>query len=503
MPASSLDELVALCKRRGFIFQSSEIYGGLQGVYDYGPLGVELKNNLKQAWWRRNVYERDDMEGLDASVLTHRLVLHYSGHEATFADPMVDNRITKKRYRLDHLLKEQPEEVLKRLYRAMEVEEENLHALVQAMMQAPERAGGAMTAAGVLDPASGEPGDWTPPRYFNMMFKTYVGPVEDEASLAYLRPETAQGIFVNFKNVLDATSRKLPFGIAQIGKAFRNEITPRNFIFRVREFEQMEIEYFVRPGEDEYWHRYWVEERLKWWQEMGLSRENLVPYQQPPEELAHYAKATVDILYRFPHGLEELEGIANRTDFDLGSHTKDQEALGITARVLRNEHSTQRLAYRDPETGKWFVPYVIEPSAGVDRGVLALLAEAFTREELPNGEERIVLAQAPARPHQGGGDPPGEEPPGDHRVRQAPQGQAPRLGPGAGALRGHRQHRQGLPPPRRGGHALRRHRGLRHHRPEQGRHHPAQGHGHGAGPGHHGADKAPRGRAGGLPSGEA
>ncbi|RTI04188.1 glycine--tRNA ligase [Thermus scotoductus] len=395
MPASSLDELVALCKRRGFIFQGSEIYGGLQGTYDYGPLGVELKNNLKQAWWRRNVYERDDMEGMDASVLTHRLVLYYSGHEATFADPMVDNRITKKRYRLDHLLKEQPEEVLRRLYRAMEVEEDNLHALVQAMMQAPERAGGAMTAAGVLDPATAEPGDWTPPRYFNMMFKTYVGPVEDEASLAYLRPETAQGIFVNFKNVLDSTSRKLPFGIAQIGKAFRNEITPRNFIFRVREFEQMEIEYFVRPGEDEYWHRYWVEERLRWWQEMGLSRDNLVPYEQPPEELAHYAKATVDILYRFPHGLEELEGIANRTDFDLGSHTKDQEELGITARVLKNEHSTARLAYRDPDTGKWFVPYVIEPSAGVDRGVLALLSEAFTREELPNGEERIVLKLKP------------------------------------------------------------------------------------------------------------
>ena len=395
MPASTLDELVALCKRRGFIFQSAEIYGGLQGVYDYGPLGVELKNNLKQAWWRRNVYERDDMEGLDASVLTHRLVLHYSGHEATFADPMVDNRITKKRYRLDHLLKEQPEEVLRRLFRAMEVEEGNLHALVQAMMTFPERAGGAMTAAMVVDPATGEPGDWTPPRYFNMMFKTYVGPVEDEAGLAYLRPETAQGIFINFKNVLDTTSRKLPFGIAQIGKAFRNEITPRNFIFRVREFEQMEIEYFVRPGEDERWHRYWVEERLKWWQDMGLSRENLVAYQQPPEELAHYAKATVDLLYRFPHGLEELEGIANRTDFDLGSHTKDQEELGITARVLKNEHATQRLAYRDPETGRWFVPYVIEPSAGVDRGVLALLAEAFTREELPHGEERIVLKLKP------------------------------------------------------------------------------------------------------------
>ena len=192
MPASTLDELVALCKRRGFLFQSAEIYGGLQGVYDYGPLGVELKNNLKQAWWRRNVYERDDMEGLDASLLTHRLVLHYSGHEATFADPMVDNRITKKRYRLDHLLKEQPEEVLGRLYRAMEVEE-GLHALVQAMMRAPERAGGAMTAAGVIDPATGEPGDWTPPRYFNLMFKTYVGPVEEEAAWAYLRPETAQG----------------------------------------------------------------------------------------------------------------------------------------------------------------------------------------------------------------------------------------------------------------------------------------------------------------------
>jgi len=332
MPAPSMDALVSLCKRRGYIFPGSEIYGGLQGTYDYGPLGVELKNNLKQAWWRANVYERDDMEGLDAAILMNPLTWRYSGHEETFVDPLVDCRDCKSRWRADHV-------------------------------------------QGVCPKCGSK--NLTEPRPFNMMFKTAVGPVADENSFAYLRPETAQGIFVNFKNVLDATSRKLPFGIAQIGKAFRNEITPRNFIFRVREFEQMEIEYFVRPGEDEEWHRRWVADRMRWWQQMGLSPHNLKEYQVPADELAHYSKATVDIFYRYPIGWEEIEGIANRTDFDLGSHSRGQETLGLTARVKENRDSIEKLTYFDHVTNQHLVPYVIEPSAGVDRGCLAIMCEAY------------------------------------------------------------------------------------------------------------------------------
>ncbi|RYM38969.1 glycine--tRNA ligase [Meiothermus sp. PNK-Is4] len=397
MPAETMDELVSLCKRRGFIFQGSEIYGGLQGTYDYGPLGVELKNNLKAAWWKANVYERDDMEGLDASILTHRLVLHYSGHEATFADPLIDNRISKKRYRLDHLLKEQKPGVVEAVAVGMGLEPHaDLTAVVAALMADPERAAQAMRAARVIDPADGAPGDWTPPRPFNMMFKTTIGPVADEDSYGYLRPETAQGIFINFKNVLDSTARRLPFGIAQIGKAFRNEITPRNFIFRVREFEQMEIEYFVKPGTDEHWHQHWLEARLRWWEAQGIPRAQIRVLDVPKEDLAHYSKRTFDLMYNFPTlGFEEIEGIANRSDYDLGSHTKGQRELGIQARVMENTDSTARLAIQDPETGKWMVPFVIEPSAGVDRGVLAVLAEAYTREELESGEERIVLKLKP------------------------------------------------------------------------------------------------------------
>jgi glycyl-tRNA synthetase len=340
-----MDALVSLCKRRGYIFAGSEIYGGLQGTYDYGPLGVELKNNLKQAWWRANVYERDDMEGLDAAILMNKLVWRYSGHEETFIDPLVDCRECKSRWRADHVK-------------------------------------GACPKCGSRD--------LTEPRPFNLMFKTAVGPVADADSFSYLRPETAQGIFVNFKNVLDATSRKLPFGIAQMGKAFRNEITPRNFIFRVREFEQMEIEYFVRPGEDEEWHRRWVEERLRWWREMGLNSDNLKEYHVPPEELAHYSKATVDVFYRFPIGWEELEGIANRTDYDLGSHSRQQETLGLTARVMTNTDSVEKLTYFDHTTNRHIVPYVIEPSAGVDRGCLALLCEAYDESPVkPVPPERL------------------------------------------------------------------------------------------------------------------
>ena len=349
--AKSMDELVALAKRRGFIFQTSDIYGGLQGVYDYGPLGVELKNNLKAAWWRAMVYERDDVEGIDAAILTNPLVLKYSGHESTFTDPMVDCRTCKSRWRADHLEKAQC-------------------------------------------PSCGSQ-DLTDPRPFNLMFKTQVGPVDDGSSFAYLRPETAQAIFTNFKNVVDSTSPKLPFGIAQIGKAFRNEITPRNFIFRVREFEQMELEFFVRPGEDEQWHEDWVAERLRWWGEQGVSSDVLELYHVPADELAHYSKATVDVMYRFPHGLEELEGIANRTDFDLGSHSKNQDEYNIRARVQSNTHSNAKLALQDLESKQWQVPFVIEPSAGVDRGVLAVMNEAYNVETLDNGSERTVMSFKP------------------------------------------------------------------------------------------------------------
>ncbi|KRO96315.1 MAG: glycine--tRNA ligase [SAR86 cluster bacterium BACL1 MAG-121105-bin34] len=351
MTAKTMEELVALCKRRGFIFQSNEIYGGLQGLYDYGPLGVELKNNLKQSWWRSMVFDRDDVEGLDAAILTKPSVLNYSGHEDTFTDPLVDCKGCKSRWRADQL-------------------------------------------KSTNCPACGSK-DLTDPRPFNLMFKTAVGPVEDGESFAYLRPETAQHIFTNFKNVVDSTSKHLPFGIAQIGKAFRNEITPRNFIFRVREFEQMELEFFVKPGTDEDWHKLWVEARLDWWSEQGVERDSLELYHVPSDELAHYSKATVDIMYKFPHGLEELEGIANRTDFDLGSHSKNQEELDIQSIVKENNESNARLAIQDQETKKWTVPYVIEPSAGVDRGVLAILNEAYKVEDLGEGKSRTVLALKP------------------------------------------------------------------------------------------------------------
>ena len=337
-----MEDLVALCKRRGFIFQSNEIYGGIQGLYDYGPLGVELKNNLKNAWWKSTVYNRDDVEGLDTSILTHPDVLKYSGHQDTFTDPLVDCKSCGLRFREDQI----PEQCI------------------------------------------GE--ELTDPREFNLMFETSVGPIVDDSSVAYLRPETAQQIYINFKNVIDSTSRSLPFGIAQIGKSFRNEITPRNFIFRVREFEQMELEFFVTPGEDDKWHKIWVDERVKWWIDQGLPKEKLELLTVTGDDLAHYSKATVDIMYQFPHGIEELEGIANRTDFDLGSHTKNQKELNINANVMENKDSNTRLAIQN-ENNEWIVPYVIEPSAGVDRGVLAIINEAFTIETLPDNKKRTVL----------------------------------------------------------------------------------------------------------------
>lgn len=307
----TMDEIVALCKRRGFIFQSSEIYGGLNSCWDYGPLGVEMKNNIKRLWWKANVQLRDDVVGLDSSILMNPKVWEASGHLSNFSDPMADCKLCKKRWRVDQLQE----------------------------YKCPE-CGGELTEA----------------RMFNLMFKTFMGPVEDESAVVYLRPETAQGIFVNFVNVQQTMRKKIPFGIAQIGKSFRNEITPGNFIFRTREFEQMEIEYFVKPGTDEYWHKHWIEQRINWYYNLGIRKENLRVREHGKDELAHYAKACVDIEYLFPMGWSELEGIANRTDFDLTQHQK---------------YSGENLTYFDDETKQRYIPYVIEPSAGVDRSLLA------------------------------------------------------------------------------------------------------------------------------------
>ena len=344
MKENKMEKITSLCKRRGFIFQTADIYGGMQGVYDYGPLGVELANNIKQSWWQAMIYQRDDIEGLDSSILGSQDIFSQSGHEDTFSDPMVDCKSCGERFRADQ----------------------------------------------VPDYCKKE--DLTEPRDFNLMFKTNIGPVDDGTSTAYLRPETAQHIFINFKNVLDSTSRTLPFGIAQIGKAFRNEITARNFIFRKREFEQMEMEYFVDPKDDEKFHSYWIEERMKWWLNQGLKKENLELLNVPKNELSHYSKATTDIMYKFPHGTEELEGIANRTDFDLGSHTKSQEEFKIKAKVKTNNTSKAKLAYQDKVSNKWLIPYVIEPSAGVERAFLAILNDAYKEEELENNTKRIVLS---------------------------------------------------------------------------------------------------------------
>lgn len=401
MAAQNLEQIVSLCKRRGFIFPGSEIYGGLQGTWDYGPLGVELKNNLKRLWWKHNVYERDDMEGIETALLTNQYVLRYSGHEKGFTDPLIDNKTTKKRYRLDHLLRDQTSEMRDAVAAAFGITQDpDLDMFVDTLLADPTKAREALMAAKVPDPADGKPGDWTEPRQFNMMFKTQVGPVADDENFAYLRPETAQGMFVNFKNVLDSTNRKLPFGIAQMGKSFRNEITPRNFVFRVRELEQMEIEYFVKPGEDERVHEEWIQDHVNWWvEEVGLKRENIKLFEHV--KLSHYSKRTVDILYNFPTlGFDELEGIANRTDWDLGSHSRAQDTLTLSAntqeKAMKNEHSTEKLTYFDHETNKHIVPFVVEPAAGVDRGVLAALCEAYDEEVLPNGETRIVLRFKPA-----------------------------------------------------------------------------------------------------------
>src|SRR6266571_193616 len=338
--AARMEKIVSLCKRRGLIFQSSEIYGGLNGCWDYGPLGVELKRNLKNYWWRVTVHERDDVVGMDGSILTNRAVWKASGHEDTFSDPMVDCRVCKARLRADQVIEK------------------------KGVRQCPNCGSK----------------DLTDSRLFNLMFKTYVGATEDESSLTYLRPETAQSIFVEFKNILEVSRKKLPFGIAQIGKAFRNEINPRNFTFRSREFEQMELEYFCRPEQGMELLEYWKEERLKFYENIGISRDKLHVLTVPDEERAFYSKGTYDIEYEFPFGRQELEGVAYRTDYDLSQH---QKASG------------KSLEYFDEETKQKFIPHVVEPSAGVDRTVLALICEAYSEDEAPDEkgkmETRVVL----------------------------------------------------------------------------------------------------------------
>jgi glycyl-tRNA synthetase len=356
----TMDKLVAFCKRRGFVYQSSEIYGGLRSSYDYGPLGVEMKRNIKEEWWRRMVHMREDMVGLDSAIIMHPRVWEASGHTLTFNDMLVESRTSKRRYRADHLIED-----------ATGIDAEGLSPeQLTKIIQEDDR---------VKDPVDGGR-DFAPVRPFNLMFETYMGPVKTPENLAYLRPETAQGIFVNFKNVLQTSRVKVPFGIAQIGKSFRNEITPGNFIFRTREFEQMEMEFFVEPGTDEAWHEYWIEERWNWYTNLGLKEENLSRYEHPKEKLSHYSKRTVDLEYNYPSvGWSELEGIANRTDFDLKQHTA---------------YSGETLEYFDQATGERYVPYVIEPAVGPDRIMLAFLVDAYTEEEV-KGEGRTVLKLHP------------------------------------------------------------------------------------------------------------
>ncbi len=359
MCADRLETIVSLSKRRGFVYQSSEIYGGLRASWDYGPLGVELKNNVKRAWWRAVVQGRDDVVGLDSSVILAREVWETSGHITNFVDPLVECQVCHKRYRADHL-----EEA------------------------AAEKRGHAVPLSEIVCANCGTRGAWTEPKMFNGLLKTYLGPVEDEGGLAYLRPETAQGIFINYLNVQASARKKPPFGIGQIGKSFRNEITPGNFIFRTREFEQMEMEFFVPPGEDPTWHDYWIEQRRQWYVDLGVSQDNLRLFEHPAEKLSHYSSRTVDIEYRFGfQGSEwgELEGIANRGDYDLSVHSK---ASGTD------------LSYFDQTSGERYTPYVIEPAAGVDRCALVFLLDAYGEDEAPTGkggvEKRTVMRFHPS-----------------------------------------------------------------------------------------------------------
>ncbi|HEX8123586.1 MAG TPA: glycine--tRNA ligase [Solirubrobacteraceae bacterium] len=339
----TMDKIVALCKRRGFIFPSSEIYGGIGSTYDYGHYGVLLKTNVKNEWWRAMLQERDDVVALDSAILQHPRVWEASGHVGGFSDPMVDCKTCGQRFRADHL----------------------------ADLQCPQKPS--------KPPGDGPSCELTEAREFNLMFETNVGPVKDTSSVAYLRPETAQGIFINFKNVLQFSRKKPPFGIAQIGKSFRNEITPGNFVFRTREFEQMEMEFFVPPDEGPRWYEYWKDERRRWYEELGLRPDHLTLREHDPDELSHYSSGTADVEYLFPIGWSELEGIANRTDFDLRAHA---------------EHSGEKLEFFDQATGERYVPHVIEPAAGADRATLAFLVDAYDEEEV-EGEQRTVLKLHP------------------------------------------------------------------------------------------------------------
>jgi glycyl-tRNA synthetase len=334
---SRLQEIVSLCKRRGYVFPSSEIYGGLNAVFDYGPLGVEFKNNVKRAWWDAMTRMRDDVVGLDAAILMARRIWQASGHEEAFTDPLVDCTNCKGRFRADH---------------------------VEEMSGDPD-----------VCPICGKRGTLTEPRRFNLMFKTYMGPVEEDANLLYLRPETAQGIYVNYENVRESMRKRPPFGIAQIGKAFRNEISPGQFIYRTREFEQMEMQYFIPPEQEEHWFSYWRDRRMQWYRDLGMKPENLEFHKHGPEELAHYARMAVDVYYQFPFGWREIEGIHDRTDFDLRRHI---------------EYSGKDLSYYDDVEKRRYVPFIIETSAGADRASFAFLCDAYD-EDVVEGEKRVVL----------------------------------------------------------------------------------------------------------------
>ncbi|MGB4372783.1 MAG: glycine--tRNA ligase [Halanaerobiales bacterium] len=353
-----MNKIVSLCKRRGFIYQNSEIYGGMANTWDYGPMGVELKMNIKNAWWKDFVRERDNVVGLDSAIIMHPDTWKASGHLDSFNDALIDCKTCKSRFRADHLI----EDAL-----GLDVEGKTEAEMTEIIRQEE-----------IKCPVCGSK-DWTDARSFNLMFKTFQGVVEDSTSVVYLRPETAQGIFINFKNVVDTMRVSLPFGIGQIGKAFRNEITPGNFIFRTREFEQMELQFFVKPGEDDDWFAYWKKYALDWLIGLGISADNLAYHDHAPEKLAHYSKATTDIIYKFPFGWEELWGIANRTDFDLSTHMK---------------HSGKKMTYFDNESGEHIVPYVVEPSVGVDRLLLAFLVEAYTEDEV-DGATRVYLNLSP------------------------------------------------------------------------------------------------------------
>ena len=367
-----LETIISLAKRKGFVFQSSEIYGGLNGCWDFGPLGTELLRNIKEAWWKSMTY-RDDIEGVDASILMHPRVWEASGHTKQFSDPMIDNKQSKARHRADTLIEDFIAKLRKKkkTIKADELEEKLSKAVN------PEDYFNLIMEYEIKDPVSGS-ADWTEVRNFNLMFKTFIGPVEDTSSTVFLRPESAQGIFVNFKNVMESARQKVPFGIAQIGKAFRNEINTKNFLFRTREFEQMEMQYFVKPGDQLEWFDYWTQKRLDWYEEYGISRSQLKLKEH--DKLAHYADKAIDIEYEFPFGFGEIEGIHSRTDFDLSSH---------------KEFSGKKMEYVDTVNKERYTPYVVETSGGVTRSLMAFLCNAYDEEDVVNdkgkSEKRTVL----------------------------------------------------------------------------------------------------------------